>query len=341
MDARLRRLLQLLAIAAVLYAVVAVAGGIVLAELALHPQRRSLLDAARARQSLTQEFHVPVDDVSISAQDGATLRAWFIAPSHPSGSAVILLHGVADNREGMIGYAALFLRHGYAVLLPDSRAHGESGGAIATYGALERYDVQRWAAWLQPHAPRCEYLFGESMGAAIAIESAPVLPRLCAVAAEASFATFDEIANDRIAQRTGLGLWFPRTVGALIRDSGLAYARLRYHVWLDDADPAAALAHSRVPTLLICGTADDNIPMRHSLQLYLAGRGHSSIWIVPGAQHTGADSADPALFEQRVTGWFAEHAANATASYASVAIRPPPRSIAEAAAPAPPAPPSS
>ena len=132
MDARLRRLLQLLAIAAVLYAVVAVAGGIVLAELALHPQRRSLLDAARARQSLTQEFHVPVDDVSISAQDGATLRAWFIAPSHPSGSAVILLHGVADNREGMIGYAALFLRHGYAVLLPDSRAHGESGGAIAT-----------------------------------------------------------------------------------------------------------------------------------------------------------------------------------------------------------------
>lgn len=308
MDVRLRRLLQFLAFAVALYAVVAVAGGIFLAELALHPQRRTLVDAPRARQSLIEEFHVPVENVSISAADGATLRGWFVAPDQPSGSAVILLHGVADNREGMIGYAALLLRHGYAVLLPDSRAHGESGGAIAAYGVLERNDLQRWSAWLRPHAPRCEYLFGESMGAAIAIESESALSGLCAVAAEASFATFDEIANDRIAQRTGLGLWFPESIGALIRESGVAYARLRYRIWLTDADPAAALAHSRVPTLLICGTADDNIPMRHSLELYEAGRAHSSLWIVPGAQHTGADVVDPAGFEQRVIRWFADHA---------------------------------
>jgi pimeloyl-ACP methyl ester carboxylesterase len=145
------------------------------------------------------------------------------------------------------------------------------------------------------------------MGAAIAIESAPVVPGICAVAAEASYATFDEIANDRISQRTGLGLWFPEGIGALIRESGLAYGRIRYHVWLGDADPAAALAHSRVPTLLICGTADDNIPMRHSLELYQAGRSHASLWIVPGAQHTGADVIDPAGFEHRVIAWFAAH----------------------------------
>ena len=309
MDVRVRRLLQFLAVLAALYGFVAVAGGILMAEFALHPQRRSLVDAPRAEQSLTEEFHVPIDDVSISAADRALLRGWFVAPSQPSGSAVILLHGVADNREGMIGYAALFLRHGYSVLLPDSRAHGDSGGAVATYGVLERDDVERWAAWLRPHAPRCDYLFGESMGAAIAIESASVVPGLCAVAAEASFATFDEIANDRVSQRTGLGLWFPETVGAFIRESGLAYARLRYHVWLDDADPEAAIARSRVPTLLICGTADDNIPMRHSLELYQAGRAHSSLWIVPGAQPTGADVADPPGFEQRIISWFADHAA--------------------------------
>lgn len=306
-DVRVRRLLQLLAIAAALYAVLAAGGGITMAELALHPQRRSLVEAPRAEQSLIEEFHAPVQDVSISAVDGALLRGWFVAPAHPGGSAVILLHGVADNREGMIGYAALFLRHGYAVLLPDSRAHGDSGGAIATYGVLERDDVQRWAAWLRPHAARCEYLFGESMGAAIAIESEPVVPGICAIAAEASFANFDAIANDRISQRTGLGLWFPESVGAFIRESGLAYARLRYHVWLDDADPEAALARSRVPTLLICGTADDNIPMRHSLELYDAGRAHSSLWIVPGALHTGAVVTDPSGFEQRVIGWFADH----------------------------------
>jgi len=307
MDVRVRRFLQILTSVVGLYVLLCTAAGWILAGVALHPQRRTLVQAPQAIQSLTQEFHVAVEDVSIRGTDGVPLRGWFVRAPQANGSAVILLHGVADNREGMVGYAALFLRRGYTVLLPDSRAHGESGGAIATYGVLERGDVQRWAQWLRPHAPRCEYLFGESMGAAIAIESAPVAPEVCAVAAEASFATFDEIANDRISQRTGLGLWFPEGIGAPIRDAGILWARLRYHVWLEDADPEAALRQSTVPTLLICGTADDNIPMRHSLELERAAHTHAALWIVPGAQHTGADVTAPSEFERRVVGWFADH----------------------------------
>jgi hypothetical protein len=42
----------------------------------------------------------------------------------------------------------MFLAHGYIVLAPDSRAHGESGGDIATYGLLEWDDAHRWVSWL-------------------------------------------------------------------------------------------------------------------------------------------------------------------------------------------------
>ena len=38
----------------------------------------------------------------------------------------------------MVGYAELLLAHGFTVLLPDARAHGASGGSLATYGLLER-----------------------------------------------------------------------------------------------------------------------------------------------------------------------------------------------------------
>jgi hypothetical protein len=73
-----------------------------------------------------------------------------------NGDAVILLHGVADNRMGMIGYADLLLRHGYAVLLPDARRHGESGGELATYGIKEAGDVRRWYDWVeQAERSRC------------------------------------------------------------------------------------------------------------------------------------------------------------------------------------------
>jgi uncharacterized protein len=272
-----------------------------LVELALRPPRRPLDERAAAALS------VPVENVALSGADGSVLRAWFAEPRQPNGAGVILLHGVADNREGVTGYAGMFLARGYTVLLPDARAHGESGGAFPTYGVLERDDLRRWAAWLHPHAPGCEYLFGESMGAAIAIQASAVTPGLCAIAVESAFATFREIADDRISQETRLGLWFPHTLGAPARELALAWVDAVDHVNLAQASPLEAIRQSRVPTLLIAGTADDNIPMRHSEQLARAGASHADLWIVQGAEHTGAASVNPAEFERRVTQWFADH----------------------------------
>src|ERR1700727_1878213 len=67
--------------------------------------------------------------------------------------------GLDDNRMGMTGYAQLLLAHGSSVLLPDARAHGASGGNLATYGLLERYDIRQWLGFLLAHVhPHC--IFG-------------------------------------------------------------------------------------------------------------------------------------------------------------------------------------
>ncbi len=46
---------------------------------------------------------------------GAVLRAWFMRPPKPNGDAVILLHGVSDNRIGMYGYGKWLLLNHYMV----------------------------------------------------------------------------------------------------------------------------------------------------------------------------------------------------------------------------------
>ncbi len=301
MTGRVRGVIRLAAFAAIVCFAVSLFAAWMLVQVAVHPGRRPL------DQTVSQQLGVPVENVSITAADGAILRAWFAQPERPNGAAVILLHGVADNREGVAGFGAMFLRQGFAVLLPDSRAHGESGGALPTYGVLERNDVRQWAAWLRPHDPGCEYLFGESMGAAIAIQASAVTPGICAIAVESAFASFREIANDRIDQIARQRTWFADTAGALPREEALLYIRLRYREDLADASPLIAIQKSHVPTLLICGTADENIPMRHSLELYRAGRSHSELWIVEGADHTAAVSVNPAEFERRVVGWFDTH----------------------------------
>src|SRR5581483_10568246 len=73
--------------------------------------------------------------------DGVLLRGWKVRSAHPNGSWVLVFHGVADNRMGVLEHARILLLAGYGVVMMDSRAHGASDGAMATYGWLERKDT--------------------------------------------------------------------------------------------------------------------------------------------------------------------------------------------------------
>jgi alpha-beta hydrolase superfamily lysophospholipase len=119
---------------------------IFLGELAFRPQRVRVNERQLAEATATQ-FGAALLDVSVTASDGSHLQAWFARPAKANGDAVILLHGVGDNRRGMMGFAELFLSNGFAVLVPDSRAQGESGGEFPTYGLKESDDVHRWFDW--------------------------------------------------------------------------------------------------------------------------------------------------------------------------------------------------
>jgi len=282
--------------------------GIVIAEFTFHPIRRQLKPEV-AQHPERYFASATSEEVAITAPDGAVLRGWYAEPRSPNGNAVLLLHGLSDNRLGMAGFSGFLLRSGYAVLLPDSRAHGESGGRIATFGLLERGDVQEWVSWVQKRAhPRCIYGLGESMGAAIMLQSLAVEPRFCAVVVESPFATFQEAAQERIGRYAGMGPhWFGQTVGRPIIWSAELYGRLRYGVNLISANPLEAVDASSTPVLLIHGDHDTNLLPRNSESMWRAAPDHTELWLVPGAEHTGAYGIRPEEFERRVLGWFEQH----------------------------------
>jgi hypothetical protein len=287
--------------------VASVAAGIYIAESTLHVGRRPVAHRAEFESIVEQQFHSKILDAAIPAPDGVALKAWYVQPQDFNGSSVILLHGVDDNRQGVVGYSRMFLQHGYAVLLPDARAHGESGGRIATYGVLERYDIRAWNQWLRQRSSNCTYLFGESMGAALALQAASVTNDLCAVAVEDPFSSLREIAYDRISQHLGVGPWFPRSFGRPAIDAAFLYARLRYQIDFSQSNPGDTFAASQVPALLIDGTADHNIPMRHAHAIMKSSASHAELWEIQGADHGGAVEVAPGEFNTRVLQWFASH----------------------------------
>jgi pimeloyl-ACP methyl ester carboxylesterase len=303
----LRLFLRRSVIAFAMYLAMCLVLGVGLAELSLHLPKHSAEDKAGFSARVGRQFHAEVRDVQTTGADGAVLRGWYVRPPHPNGQAVILLHGIAGNRIDPSGFGDIFLERGYSVLLPDSREHGVSGGRIATYGILERDDVRRWVSLVRQRDPGCTYLLGESMGAAIGLQATEVTPQLCAVAVEAPYANFREISYERLGNATHTPPLFWRTLGRPVIETAIVYTRLRYGIYLPNAAPRKAVENSRVPTLLIAGTADRDIPMHHAQELEQSCPGHCMLWIVPGAGHGGAATVAPATFQWQVVNWFERH----------------------------------
>jgi dipeptidyl aminopeptidase/acylaminoacyl peptidase len=86
-----------------------------------------------------------------------------------------------------------------------------------------------------------------------------------------------------------------------------AYTRIRYGVNLTNAQPATALAASKVPALLIEDEADRNIPIRHAALIMRAARGQIEMWNVAGSDHGGASRVQPDEFKRKVLDWFQSH----------------------------------
>src|SRR5277367_3982133 len=157
----------------------------------LNPER---LDEA---EQVLKRTNLKKTDFTVRANDGVELSGWKVVPASANGDWVLLFHGVSDNRTGDLGHAEFLLRHGYSIVMMDSRAHGKSGGDMATYGWKERYDtVAITDALYTTEKVRHLYVHGVSMGAAIALQSAAVEPRIAAVSAEDPFANLREVTYD-------------------------------------------------------------------------------------------------------------------------------------------------
>jgi hypothetical protein len=231
------------------------------------------------------------------------LRGWKVRAATPNGAWVLVLHGVADNRYGTEEHARMLLQNGYGVVTMDSRAHGASGGEMATYGWLERNDVSATIdELLRTEHPEHIFALGISMGAGIALQAAGSDARIEAVAAEAPFANLQEAAYDY----AGLQRWplLGKTVFApgawLLIYRGQQLAGFP----ASQVSPEKAVAGPAFPLLLICDGADVVLPCRHSEKILRAATGRKESWRVPGALHTAGLGTAPAEYRKRVISFF-------------------------------------
>jgi alpha-beta hydrolase superfamily lysophospholipase len=281
----------------------AIAGWIV-APWFLHPVRRELTPEMIQQADIAfSQLHTRREEFSVRTADDVMLRGWKVRSARPTGDWVMLFHGVADNRMGVLEHARILLLAGYNVVMMDARAHGASEGPIATYGWLERHDTHSIVDALETtEHPRHLFALGESMGAGIALQSAAVEPRIEAVVAEASFASLREASYDYAGLRRYP--WLGKTLFAPGTWTMIYHAERLANLPAAAVSPEKAVAERAFPVFLICDGADVALPCRHTKRIFNAARGPKQMWIVPGAYHTAALGYEPAEFRRRVLDFY-------------------------------------
>lgn len=212
----------------------------------------------------------------IPSFDGTEIDTWVIhdrrfrrcrrrgQTPRPTRGTVLLLHGVMDSKARFFGVGQRLANRGFDVVLPDHRVHGRSGGECITYGAKEKRDVRAVVDALLADGTVAEpiYVFGYSMGAAVAVEYAAIDPRVRGVVAGAPYA-------DLRSMTWRLAWW----LGEQKREKVLARAGEIAGFEPAEVSPESAAGKLTVPLLLFHGRWDTLVPYRQGKRVFEAANG--------------------------------------------------------------------
>ena len=250
------------------------------------------------------EFGLAYEDVEFLSRGGdVSLRGWLIGEAG-DGPAVIVVHGLSTNRahENGLRIARSLFDGGYAVLLFDLRAHGDSAGERVSGGFFEKDDMLGAYDFLVERgvSPGRVGVLGSSMGAAIALLGAPEEPGIRAVVADSSFAD----VQDLIASETARATIFPRWMVPVFAPGLKSVARVLYGINIGRIAPEKVVGSLGYPVLIIHGEADARIPVEHAVRLRDAAYAGSELWTLPGVEHGDVFDARPDEYVERVMAYF-------------------------------------
>jgi dipeptidyl aminopeptidase/acylaminoacyl peptidase len=249
------------------------------------------------------DYHAPYEAVSFTTQDGILLKGWLIKPEQLRARmpAIIICHGVGANRSDFTELAVSLSKRGYAVLVFDFRAHGESGGSRTSLGYHEQKDIIAALGFLkaQPDIDGKRLgIYGFSMGGSAAILAAAQTAEFRAVAVDSAFTSLRDQARDAI---TG----FYRLPSFPFLPLSIMGYQLYFQTRVDNISPVSVIAKiAPAQILIIAGEGDALIPADNGRRLFSAAKEPKELWIILNADHGATMVAAGGEYEKRVGEFF-------------------------------------
>jgi alpha-beta hydrolase superfamily lysophospholipase len=210
-----------------------------------------------------------MDDVWIDYQSKVTGEPaklhglWLASPQAAKGGPVMLyLHGARWNVAGSSPRIRRMHELGFSVLAIDYRGFGKSTPGLPSEEMAyeDAHAAWEWLAAKYPERPR--YIFGQSLGGAVAIDLASKVQDEQGTIVEGTFTSIQDVAN---SMKWG---WLP--IGPLITQ--------RF-------ESVKKVARIGSPLLVVHGDSDNLIQSDLGRKLYEAAQGRKRFLLVEGGSH--------------------------------------------------------
>jgi pimeloyl-ACP methyl ester carboxylesterase len=139
----------------------------------MHSEQAIVYSPTRIMRPLDQGLDGIVRHIGLTASDGTRLTAWLIPASSPNSRWMYCFHGNSGNISVFQSRWGLLHQAGVNILALDYRGYGESGGVPSEDGIYRDAEAgYQYLITQQQASPKDVFLYGHSLGAAVAIHVA-------------------------------------------------------------------------------------------------------------------------------------------------------------------------
>ncbi|MEM7552562.1 MAG: alpha/beta fold hydrolase [Cyanobacteria bacterium P01_A01_bin.84] len=232
-----------------------------------------------------ENFSLPYQDVwlPVEFKDNRKkhyIHGWWIENRKSDGRVLLYLHGNSLNISANINRAKLYYQQGFSVLLIDYRGYGLSSGPFPSESQVYEDANIAWNYLVakQGISPNQIFIYGHSLGGAIAINLALRYPQAAGLIVESSFTSISQIIEHR-----NIFSIFPVN-----------------QILTQKFDSQSKVSSLKVPVLFIHGRSDASVPSYMSEKLYNAAPKPKHLVIVDGAQHNDVGEISPSQYTESI-----------------------------------------
>lgn len=253
-------------------------------------QRQYIFEPKPLLQTTPERLGLKFEEVHIQSGSGAEhgdLFAWWIPAEHADAPILLYMHGNDKNISAATDLDRVVHLHGmgYNLLTFDYRGYGKSTGGEPNEVKVYEDAEAAWSYLIKQRAADTKriFIYGHSLGGAIAIDLAARHPEAAGIIAESTFTTMADMGR-------------------------LEYAYLPADLLVNQRfDSLDKMARLKVPVLFIHGTWDRRVPSRMSQRLYDSAPQPKVLKLIEGGEHNNIGIIAPLEYRAAVSEFIQHH----------------------------------